>query len=57
MLLPLPAAMLRALLGEMAALVLGSQRVVPERLQAQNFQFQFTDLGVALSDILNRNRP
>ncbi len=48
---PVPAVLLKALLGEMSALVLGSQRVLPERLQAQGFQFKYTQLGEALLQI------
>ena len=54
MLLPMPEALLKALLGEMAALVLGSQRVLPQRLLAQGFQFQYTQLDDALRNILMR---
>ena len=50
--LPLPAFVLQTLLGEMSELVLGSQRVLPERLVEQNFQFQFTRLRHAFTDIL-----
>lgn len=52
LLLPLPEAVLKPLLGEMAGLVLGSQRVMPERLLAQGFVFEFTDLAVALRNLL-----
>jgi uncharacterized protein (TIGR01777 family) len=52
-LLPVPAWMLKILLGEMSALVLGSQRVLPERLLAQGFKFQYTDLASALNHILS----
>ncbi|MBV1944831.1 TIGR01777 family oxidoreductase [Streptomyces sp. BV129] len=38
---PVPAAVLRTVLGEMAGDVLGSQRVVPERLSESGFQFAF----------------
>ena len=50
--LPLPAFVLQILLGEMSELLLGSQRVLPNRLEAQGFQFQFTDLRYALNNIL-----
>ncbi|MBE0470116.1 MAG: TIGR01777 family protein [Methyloprofundus sp.] len=50
--LPLPAFVLQALLGEMSALVLGSQKVVPERLVKQGFEFQFSHLQHALTDIV-----
>lgn len=52
MLMPLPESLLKLLLGEMAELVLGSQRVIPERLLAEGFEFQFTDLESALRHIL-----
>lgn len=55
MLLPLPAALLKLLFGEMAELMLGSQRVIPERLQAEGFQFQFETLKSALQQILPRD--
>ncbi|MGC4996200.1 MULTISPECIES: TIGR01777 family oxidoreductase [unclassified Streptomyces] len=38
---PVPAAVLRTVLGEMAGDVLGSQRVVPKRLSESGFQFAF----------------
>lgn len=51
--LPIPAFALETLLGEMSELVLGSQRVLPDRLLKQGFQFAYTDLTDALTDILN----
>ena len=54
-LLPVPAWLLKMLLGEMSGLVLGSQRVMPERLLAQGFKFQFPDLSSALSQVLGRS--
>jgi uncharacterized protein (TIGR01777 family) len=51
-LLPVPAWTLKILLGEMSELVLGSQRVLPERLLAQGFKFQYDDLAVALNEAL-----
>ncbi|MDD2659054.1 MAG: TIGR01777 family oxidoreductase [Methylococcales bacterium] len=51
-LLPVPARLLKILLGEMSELVLGSQRVMPERLLAQGFRFQYTDLSSALNQAL-----
>jgi uncharacterized protein len=46
---PAPAFALRFALGEMAdALLLSSQRVVPEKLAQQRFQFQYADLEAAL---------
>ena len=52
MLLPMPEIVLKPLLGEMSALVLGSQRVLPERLINQGFEFQFSQLDLALQNLL-----
>ncbi|MGR9053598.1 MAG: TIGR01777 family oxidoreductase [Gammaproteobacteria bacterium] len=52
-LLPVPAPLLKTVLGEMAALVLGSQRVMPQRLLDRGFEFQFTDLEAALRHALS----
>ena len=51
-LLPVPAGVLKVLLGEMSALVLGSQRVIPERLLSQGFKFKYSDLESALKQAL-----
>ena len=51
-LLPVPACLLKSMLGEMSELVLGSQRVMPERLLAQGFRFQYPDLFSALNQVL-----
>lgn len=51
-LLPVPAWLLKILLGEMSQLVLGSQRVLPERLLAQGFKFEYDDLATALNEAL-----
>ena len=51
-LLPVPAWLLKILLGELSQLVLGSQRVMPERLLAQGFKFQYEDLAAALKEAL-----
>jgi NAD dependent epimerase/dehydratase family enzyme len=50
--IPVPAWLLKILLGEMSGLVLGSQRVLPERLLAQGFSFKYTDLSSALNQAL-----
>lgn len=54
LLLPIPKQVLQLLLGEMASLVLGSQRVLPQRLLQHNFEFQYTELEAALHNILDR---
>lgn len=51
-LLPVPAFLLRGLLGELAGLLLGGQRALPSRLTAAGFVFQFNDVDSALNDLL-----
>ena len=52
--MPMPAFVLRVLLGEMAGLLLGGQRAQPAKLLAAGFTFQFTDLRAALEDVAAR---
>ena len=52
-LFPVPGWLLKILLGEMSQLILGSQRVIPERLLAQGFAFQYNDLENALDQALS----
>lgn len=47
-LMPVPAWLLKPLLGEMSQLVLGSQRVLPERLLTQGFCFRYPELDQAI---------
>ncbi|RLU02758.1 MAG: TIGR01777 family protein [Ketobacter sp.] len=51
-LLPMPALALSTLLGESSCLLLDSQRVTPQKLQASGYQFAFSDLMAAFSDLL-----
>jgi len=51
--LPVPAVFLRLALGEMAGLLLSSQRVMSSRIRAANFKFAFGVLGDALRDVLS----
>jgi NAD dependent epimerase/dehydratase family enzyme len=45
--------MMRLAFGELGdTLLLGSQRVVPQRLQQAGFKFQFGDAESALKDLL-----
>lgn len=55
--LPVPAWALRLGAGEMAELLLGSQRVLPKRLEAENFTFAFAHLEPALRDVLGQAGP
>ncbi|HEX7593776.1 MAG TPA: TIGR01777 family oxidoreductase, partial [Anaerolineae bacterium] len=50
---PAPAFMMRLVFGELGdKLLLGSQRVLPQRLQEAGFKFQFGDAESALRDLL-----
>jgi uncharacterized protein (TIGR01777 family) len=51
-LLPVPKFALRALFGEMAEVLLASQRVIPQAAVSAGFQFRFPNLGPALADLL-----
>ncbi len=50
--LPVPAFVLRLVLGEMSTLVLDGQRVIPERLLQTGFNFQFPSIETALQDLI-----
>ena len=47
-----PAWLLKALLGEMSGLLLTGQRTIPEKAEAMGFRFFYTDLKIALTDVL-----
>jgi uncharacterized protein (TIGR01777 family) len=51
-LMPAPDLALRALLGEMAEVVLASQRIVPEKALKLGYRFRFPELGAALKELL-----
>jgi uncharacterized protein len=53
-LLPVPAAALRLLYGEMASIVITGQRAIPERLGQLGHQFAHPELEPALADVLAR---
>jgi len=55
-LIPIPAWLLKLLMGEMAELLLGSQRVLPRKAQVSGFKFSFETLDPALVDVLTRQR-
>jgi len=50
--LPVPALALRALFGEAATVLLGSQRVDPAALRGLGFSFAFPTIDLALADVL-----
>ncbi len=49
---PVPAFVLKILLGEMSEMLLTGQRVLPQRAAQSGFSFQFPTLKLALEDIL-----
>jgi len=49
---PVPAWLLRIVLGEMSVLVLDGQRVHPRRLESMGFTFRYSRLDDALNDLL-----
>jgi uncharacterized protein (TIGR01777 family) len=50
--LPVPQLAMRALLGEMADVVVHGQRALPRRAQELGYSFRFPELGPALRDLL-----
>jgi hypothetical protein len=53
--LPTPALALKLLLGEMAGMLLASQRAVPARLLGAGFTFKYPQLEAALRNLLGRS--
>jgi len=51
--LPVPAAALRILFGEMSAIILGGQRVVPQATELSGFAFRHTAIGPTLEQLLH----
>jgi uncharacterized protein (TIGR01777 family) len=51
-LLPVPAAALRLLYGEMASIVVTGQRVIPARLDELGYRFSYAEVEPALRDVL-----
>ncbi len=52
--LPVPAFLMKALLGEMSTVLLDGQRMIPRRLEQAGFVFQYPEIGMALQDLLRR---
>lgn len=50
--LPVPACMLRLIMGQAASMLLEGQRCVPSALEQSGFTFAFSALGPALEDII-----
>ncbi len=51
-LLRVPSFAIKALMGELGGVMLGSQRCFPEKLQQLQFKFQFPDIETALADLV-----
>ena len=51
--IPVPAFVLKLMLGEMAEMLLTGQKAVPKKLLEYGFQFHFTKLDEALKNLLN----
>jgi uncharacterized protein (TIGR01777 family) len=52
-LLPVPDFAIRALFGEMAEVILASQRAVPKKALALGYRFRYPELGAALKELLH----
>ncbi|MCB2145672.1 MAG: TIGR01777 family oxidoreductase [Deltaproteobacteria bacterium] len=50
---PAPSLALRLMMGEVAGVLLASQKVRPDRLIADGFAFRFADIDSALADLVN----
>ena len=53
-LVPVPSLALRLMLGELAGVLLASQRVKPERLIEEGFSFRYADVDWALADLVSQ---
>jgi len=47
-----PSFMIRALMGEMGTVVMSSQRVIPDKLAKNGFEFKYPDIEKALNNLL-----
>jgi len=54
--MPVPAFMLKMMMGELSGVLLGSQRALPARLQAAGFEFRFSELEPALKKLVRPNQ-
>jgi uncharacterized protein (TIGR01777 family) len=52
--MPVPAFMIRLILGEVGSAVLESQRVIPDRLTKNGFRFRYPDLEGAIREIAEK---
>ncbi|SCS31482.1 TIGR01777 family oxidoreductase [Staphylococcus caeli] len=47
-----PSIMLKLVLGQMSTVILDTQKVIPNKLQAIDFKFKYPDLKIALEDLV-----
>ena len=52
--MPMPAPLLKLILGGFSSELLSSRRVVPRKLEQSGFGFRFPELGKALEDLVDR---
>jgi len=52
---PIPGFLLKMMLGEMSAVVLSSQKVLPEKLISAGYRFRYRDISEALGSILKKS--
>lgn len=55
--LPMPALMLKVIMGEMADLLVYGQKVIPYKLEQAGFEFRFPELEPALENLLLNKQP
>ena len=48
-----PSIVLKDILGEFSAEILGSKRMIPQALQSSGFKFEFNQLNDAMKDLLS----
>lgn len=53
---PVPAIALKVIFGEMAGILLGGQRVLPEAALRAGFTFRYSELGSALADLFGAHK-
>lgn len=53
-LIPVPAFIVRTVMGELGSALLESQRVIPGHLLDSGYSFKFADVGSALQDVFNK---
>ena len=51
--MPVPGFAMRLAFGEVSSVVLTGQRAVPKRLEQMGFKFRYSDLEMALQNILD----